>query len=318
MTDTTTDRKPVYQHGPYAGCLRDISAGADVAQAMSEAGLLWGVDKLPLYGAHSLDPVPVRDRALMVRVDSPIEAPTALAVVGADYTPITNLDAFAPLDVLRERGLITFDQGGATRDGRHVFLLCRLDRGATMPGGDPHHRYILAKTSHDGTGALRLVPIAQRYWCCNQMPSLIAARGAVVSIHHGRSAATRMEQLPAMLDMLVTSLDTFDEEWARLVDTKVTTKQYEKFEYALFPMPNGADVTQRMRQNVHERRYALRRLFLDSPANENIRGTKAALVAAATEWDQHHRIADPRRRAARALEGRDVAFTRRAWDLAHA
>lgn len=319
---TTTDtRQPINDYNgrhPYAGLLHNISEGADIAQALSEADLLYGVEKVPIVGTHPLDVIPVKDRALTVRVDDPISVPTALAVVGHDYQVISNLDAFSPLDALRKAGRITFDQGGRTRDGRHAFLLCRLTDGHTIPGGDPHHRFILARTSHDGTSAVRLIPVAQRYWCVNQMPSILATRkNAVISIHHGRSAAEKMEALPAMLDMLVTSLDTFDEEWKALVEQRVGTHDVDRFLTRLFPTPQGPEVTDRMRANVAERRHAVARL-LDGQSNANIHGTRASLVAAATEWDQWGRTRDARRSALRSLEGTNMEFTTRAWELAHA
>jgi phage/plasmid-like protein (TIGR03299 family) len=319
---TTTETRPeINNYGgrhPYAGLLHNISEGADVTQALAEADLLYGVEKVPLIGTHPLDTIPVTDRMLTVRVDDPVTVPTALAVVGADYQVISNVDAFAPLDALREAGRITFDQGGRTRDGRNAFLLCRLTDGHTVPGGDPHDRFILARTSHDGTSALRLMPVARRYWCCNQMPAILAtSRNAIVSIHHGRSARERMEQLPGMLDLLVTSLDQFDEEWKILAGSTVNTRDVDRFLTRLFPTPHGPDVTDRMRVNVVERRRAVDAL-LDGPTNANIRGTKAALIAAATEWAQWGRSKDARRSGLRALEGTDLEFNRRAWELAHA
>lgn len=338
MTTTDTPR-PILDHGAsrpmYEGVLVNLSAGADVVTAMSEAGLDYGVEKRPLYGIdqdagyieshpHGAQPhhvmVSVPDKALIVRNDGPLDKLRPLAVVGHEYHVITNLDAFAPLDALRREGRITFAQGGCTKDGRHAFLVCMLAEGATIPGGDPHQRYILAKTSHDGTGALRLSAMTSRLFCTNQIPAIIGSRigEKVLSIHHGRKAGDRMAELPAMLDMMLAHLDEFDREWEALCATKATSRDVDEFLVRLFPTPHGRDVTPRMIANVNERRRSVDRLITHAPSTVGIRGTAAAMFAAATEWDQHGRGTDVGRRSARVLEGRASEFTRRAWELAHA
>jgi hypothetical protein len=120
-----------------------------------------------------------------------------------------------------------------------------------------------------------------------------------------------------MLDMLVSKLDTFDVEWERLASERVPVGAGREFVERLFPEPHGIDVTDRMRQNVTTRRHTVLNLA-EGRTNANIAGTKAALVAAATEWNQWYRTKDARRSGLRTLEGTDTTFAHRAWDLAGA
>lgn len=303
----------------YAGVMRDVTPGSDVVSALAQCNLLWGVTKAEVRAVlpDGRDPIVIPGRAAILRDMGPLEEPVPLAVVGSGYVPITNVDAFGPLQLLVDAGKIEVEQGGMTKDGRHTFLLCSLADGVTMLDRDPHARFILAKTSHDGTGALRLSAWSQRLFCTNQMPSIIAAKNAFVSIHHGRGAALKVEALSDRLDMLIGSLDTFDEEWRVLASQHVTTHQVDAFITRMFPTPPGGFAGDRQRNNVLRNRTALADV-IDSRTNENLRGTKAALVAAATEWDQHYRGQSAARRSTRLLEGGGTRVAQRAWALAGA
>lgn len=322
MTTTEILDHPV--RSPFAGVLTNVTEGADVTSALAECGLLWGVEAFDVAATRRLDDGSeahlMPDHKAIMRIDPLVsDEPIGLAVVKKGYTPIPNLDAFLPLQPLVDSGRITLTQGGMTKDGRHAFLLADLADGVTMLDQDPHQRMLIARTSHDGTGALRIGGWAKRLWCTNQIPSLVCSRNAAVSIHHGRGATVKVEALGGMLDMIVGSMDVFDEEWRRLASTALPPAERMPTRYvkSLFRMPEGPHVTDRMRQTVRDRRAAVTSL-LDAPTNANVAGTKAALIAAATEWDQHFRGKDAGRRAVRLLEGRSTEFTHRAWTLASA
>lgn len=306
---------------PNAGVMVNIDPGADVLAALGQADLMWGVVKAPIRAtlADGRDPILIPDRAAILRDRGPLEDPTPLGVTGAGYIPITNFDAYRPLDALIDLGRIRIVQGGQTKNGRHTFLLCELTDGTTMLDVDPHKRFILARTSHDGTGALTLTAWSQRLWCTNQIPGIVARRAgqapALVSIRHGHGASTRVESLPKMLTMLVGSLDNFDEAWQALASRYITPREVNVFLHGLFPDPVGPNVTERMWDTVSTRRNEVKAL-LDSPTNANLAGRRASLVAAATEWDQWFRGKSVERRSARILEGRSTAFTQKAWALA--
>lgn len=303
---------------PYAGVLVNIDPGSDVVSALGQANLMWGVTKTQVRAVldGGRDPIVIPRKAAILRDNGPLEDPTPLGITGSEYVPISNLDAYSPLQPLIDLGKISPVQGGQTKDGRHTFLLCELTAGTTMLDVDPHQRFIMARTSHDGTGALRLGAWSKRLFCTNQIPSLVTGgRRGFVSIHHGHGASTKVDALSGKLEMLIGSLDQFDEEWRAMAGATISTWAEDAFIENLFPMPHGPKVTDRMRNTVTTRRTAIRTL-LDSPTNDNIGGTRAALVAAATEWDQWFRGKSVERRSVRLLEGGSTQFAQRAWALA--
>jgi phage/plasmid-like protein (TIGR03299 family) len=314
---STTHEVTTGNRNPYESALVEIAPGADVFDALVQCGLLWGVTRTQVLApvGDGLDPIVMPGKSALLRDMGPVEAPIPLAVVSSGYQVIQNLDAFSPLQSLVDAGRISLAQGGVTKSGRHCFLLAEISGGLSMLDVDPHERYIIARTSHDGTGSLAIQPWSQRLFCLNQIPAIVRSKGSIVSIHHDRRAETRIAALEGMLDGLVTGLDEFDEEWRRLAGTPVTPGIQQAFVERLFPMPKGFEVTTRQRDHVTRRRAEVRSMATDHSTNANLRGSRAALVAAATEWDQHVR-GDARRRSVRLLEGQSSDFARHAFAVA--
>lgn len=310
---------PILDHvdrRPNAGVLVNLSeaASTDVITALAESKLDWGVETSPIYASPNdgTDPVLVTDRRAVMKVEA--TGPSYLATVGATYPVISNLDAALPLQRLIDDGRIRLAQGGSTKNGRHGFLLAELVEGTSLTT-DPHSRFLLAKWNHSGDAALSLHAVSRRYFCTNQVPALVAQSGGIVSIRHDRHSEARMNALPGVLDLLVGSFADWDAQWEVLCQQQATPLDVDLFVERLFPKPVGPDVTERMRINVADRRDLVTKLALDSSTNENIRGTKASLFAAASEWSDWYHGKDAARRTARALEGRNTAFLRRAWHL---
>lgn len=300
---------------PNKGVLVDLSeaASTDVITALAESKLDWGVETAPLYAAPGgeHDPILAPDRRAVMKVEA--DGLSYLATVGDKYPVISNLDAALPLQRLIDDGRITLAQGGSTKNGRNGFLLAEMKDGTALTT-DPHSRFLLAKWNHSGDAALSLHAISQRYFCTNQVPAIVRKHGGIVSIRHDRNADARMAALPGMLDLLVAAQVEWEAEWQVLCEQQVRTWEVDQFITRLFPTPTGPEVTGRMLHNVTERRHTVANL-IDGPTNENIRGTRASLFAAASEWSDWHHGKDAARRSTRALEGRNTPFLTRAWDL---
>lgn len=310
---------PIIDHevrSPNAGVLVNLSeaASTDVITALDESRLSWGVATAPIYAAPGgmEDPILVPDRCAVMKVDT--DGSSYIATVGARYPVISNLDAALPLQRLIDDGRITLAQGGSTHNGRHGFLLAEMTDGRALTT-DPHSRFLLVKWNHSGEAALSLHAISRRYFCMNQVPSIVASRKGAVSIRHDRNADERVAALPGMLDLMVSAHVEFEAEWEALCKQQVSTRQVDQFLTELFPVPRGRDVTARMRETVNQRRGTVDRLF-DGPTNANIAGTRAALFAAASEWSDWYSRKDPRRATVRALEGKSTPTLSRAWALA--
>lgn len=292
-----------------AGTLRSITPGADVVTAITESGLMWGTETRDLYldGGQKLP-----SHVATVRVNPWEPEVTPLAVVGRIYVPISNLDAFLPLQALRDDDRISFVQGGMTKDGRHCFLLAELVASNRLLDVDEHKPFILARTSHDGTGALVITPWLSRLFCTNQIP-LAGRRGtAIVRIQHSAAAGHRMTGMGSALDKMIGAIDRFDTDWRWLAHEPVSTHAIGMFLSRLFPI--DPSMTDRMIENRQVARRTVESL-LGSETNAPIAGSAASLFAAATEYDQWFRGKDARRREVRLLEGRSNAFMDRAWDL---
>lgn len=117
---------------PWHGLGTRLDAPATAAQAIAAARLDWDVVKTPLLAFDGSVYHPLPGRFAVVRRDwlGRDDRP-AFGVVGPDYTPLQNRDAFAFLDDLVGRGAAAYHTAGALgAAGGRVWILAKL-------AGDP-------------------------------------------------------------------------------------------------------------------------------------------------------------------------------------
>ena len=74
-----------------------------------------------------------------------------LGVVGKDYHPVQNVDAFRWFDFLLERKQATLEAGGSLREGQRVWVLAKMTCSAgEVVRGDRIDSYLLLSNSHSG------------------------------------------------------------------------------------------------------------------------------------------------------------------------
>ncbi len=85
---------------PWHGLGKKLNKPATAKEAIEAAGLNWPVIKLPLFAGSKHIPVP--DKFAVIRKTSNIVSKTdpVLGVVGKDYTPLQNTDAFTFFDAI--------------------------------------------------------------------------------------------------------------------------------------------------------------------------------------------------------------------------
>lgn len=94
-----------------------------------------------------------------------------LGVVGKDYHPVQNVDAFRWFDFLLESGQSTLEAGGSLREGQRVWVLAKMAGAAgEVVRGDRIDSYLLLSNSHSGDMGVWLVFTPIRVVCMNTSP----------------------------------------------------------------------------------------------------------------------------------------------------
>lgn len=148
-----------------------------------------------------------------------------LGVVGRDYTPLQNADAFQPFDPLVANGSLEIEAAASLAGGRRVFMLGRFSDAVAVKaagGTDTILPYLLLTTGHDGLNAVRakLTPI--RVVCENTLTAAIRGAGEGFTIPHRGNAKRAIEAAAAALEAAREELKVQVAEWQTWATVRVS------------------------------------------------------------------------------------------------
>ena len=196
-----------------------------VDEALAQADLNWDVE-LRTAGYHNdkgnfvVDP---GGRRYVVRSDNG----QSLGVVGKNYVPLSNRDAFSFANELASQSGGEFASAWSERDGVIVGMAMRLGNEIELVEGDASQRYLVLQTSHNGTRSIQCGVDYFQVDCQNQLPRL--GRGAALQWRgfHNQSMERRMAQAAETLQLADDYQLRFQKKMQELADVKVTDKMFE-------------------------------------------------------------------------------------------
>lgn len=203
-----------------------VSGAPTVDDAIRLAELDWNVSLQPTYQTLRDGSVRiVQDRYYTVRDDTQ----DVLGVVGKNYRPFQNAEAFAFTDELLGAG-VEFDAAGSYNDSRKVFLTAQVPKTLVVPGmeNDQIDMHLVFLTSHDGTSAITAMVTPIRLRCTNMIR--LATRNAVSkwTTRHTASAKDRVNEAARTLNLVDLYVSEFEQVAAQLLATEVTLEGFER------------------------------------------------------------------------------------------
>jgi phage/plasmid-like protein (TIGR03299 family) len=247
---------------------------ANAAVAIEAAGLSWDVQLQPIYTGVERT-IKVKDRFAVCRNDR-LDHPDGgqLGVVGRDYTPLQNREAFAFLDPLVGENSAIYHTAGALRGGRRVWMLAKLPGEIRVIGDDIAQKFLLLSNSHDGGSAVRIGLTPIRVVCQNTLN--LALRGmAGMAIRHESNVAQRVKQAHELLGLVNDSFNQAGQMMQRMARTTVTAKRLGEYFESVLPTPTHYGPE---RQKVLARHNRLTDLF-ETGIGQDIPGVKGSLWA---------------------------------------
>lgn len=120
-----------------------------------------------------------------------VDTSKLLGIVGTKYEVVQNreiLEFF--IDIINNIGInekdITIKRGGILYDGKQVFLVAQLP--SYTIGDDNIEKYILFRSSHDGSVPISICFTDVRVWCANMINTVFANSHNKISVKHTRNA----------------------------------------------------------------------------------------------------------------------------------
>ncbi len=216
------------------GTLLDEAPGLD--EALLLANLDYHVVKVPAYRPSGPRAdgylVESEDTYFTVRTDRDVQ----LGVVGREYEPIQNRDAFEGVRPLLEQGVLSLETGGVLRGGADAWLLARFDLDRCGPivhevFGDEVAPFILVANNHAGQRTARIAETTIRVVCANTLDVAIgdlrSGKFRFVAVRHTSGGRWRMaDAAEQMLRPIIERFEILAQQYRTLQRTELDEQQF--------------------------------------------------------------------------------------------
>jgi phage/plasmid-like protein (TIGR03299 family) len=207
-----------------------IDQAATSEEAIKLAVLDWVVEKRQLFLENGTK---APGAFATVRTDTG----AVLGTVGSKYVPFQNSEAFKWLDALVGEGLARYETAGSLDGGKRVWMLLRLPREVQVGENDQIVPYVLLTNSHDGSGAIRVIPTSVRTVCQNTLNMALrnGDRERGLYIRHTKNVAAAVEEAREKFGIVLERVESFAAECQALAGTKLTEGQARDYLERLYP-----------------------------------------------------------------------------------
>jgi phage/plasmid-like protein (TIGR03299 family) len=299
---------------PWHGLGTRLDRAATSAEAIQAAGLDWEVVKLPLT-AREGSTIHLVDRYAVVRSDLwGTKEVAVLGVVGPDYTPLQNRDAFAFFDDIVGEDAAIYHTAGALRNGERVWILAKLPSSIRVVGDDVVHKYLLLSNSHDGSSSVEVKFTPIRVVCQNTL-SFALRWGSTVRVPHTRNVKERLAEAAKLLGIVEFTYAQAGTVFSSMARVPLDTATLERYLRRVFPTPRDESDTARVARAARDRDWA-RYFFEQGVGNQElrVRGTLWAAYNGVTEYVDHQgRYQSPDNRLASVWFGEGQRIKSRAF-----
>ena len=275
-------------HG-LANVLFDADSHVDTKTMLDSAMLSqWDVRLEPLSYPDSYR-VTTEDYSV-IRTNPADKGIDVLATVGGRYKVFQNEDLFAFADNILDGGG-QWESAGSIKQGRQVFGSLEIDRTIVLdPAGiaDNVKTYLLVTTSHDGSSAIQALVTPVRVVCQNTL-NMALGRGAkqTFRVRHTTGTAQRVDEARRVLKITFNHMDAFETMAQDLFQTAITNQQFDNLIADVYPSPDVASKAAFTKYT--DKVDFIKALYLNSPTQAGITGTKWGALNALTEHIDYFR-----------------------------
>ena len=271
---------------PWHGLGTKLDKPATAQEAIQAAQLDWPVIKLPLTAGSKHIPVP--DKFAVVRKTSNLvqKSDPVLGVVGKDYTPLQNRDAFKFFDPIVGEDAAIYHTAGALGLGERVWILAKLPGLIRVVGDDISEKYLLLSNSHDGKSSVQIKFTPVRVVCQNTL-TIALNEGSVYRVVHHADVKSKLESAHLMLGLINSRFDEMEETFQAMSRVKMDTNRLSEYLSEVYPAVKEPD-----KMEVVQRDRGWSEYFFDQGKGNRELGVAGSLWAAfngVTEWVDHRK-----------------------------
>lgn len=299
---------------PWHGLGTKLNKPATAQEAIEAAGLDWNVVKMPLFASSKHIPVP--DKFAIVRKTAQLiqKSDSVLGVVGKDYTPLQNKDAFKFFDPIVGENAAIYHTAGALGQGERVWILAKLPGEIRVVGEDISEKYLLLSNSHDGKSSVQIKFTPIRVVCQNTL-TLALNDGQSFKVAHFSDIHEKLKQAHKLMGIITQKFDEVEEQFKAMSRIKVNTNRLKEYLAEVYPDSNEPDKMELVRRDRGWSEY-----FFDQGRGNRMKGVAGTLWAAfngVTEWQDHRKSRqNPNQRLSSSWFGGAYQMKSRAFGVA--
>jgi phage/plasmid-like protein (TIGR03299 family) len=282
-----------------SGVAVTATSASDVAR---QAGLDWTVSLHPVTTLYQIPGkglpmhIPVIGKQAVVKT-TPTGEVTPLGIVGNKYKPLQNAEVFSVLDTLIDSGDARYAAAGEYALGAKVWMLMQLPVEMEIKG-DPHAAFLLAKTTHDGSGSVLIRPIIERLFCHNQINKIYRAtdKKRTYMLRHTTNSKLDVNDVRGILEIAYTTIDDYTVMSEAMLARQVSREHALDYFKKVFPLPSKIEDAplallsvgeKTQRTNAWNHRARSLDIYENSPTQDNIRDTAFGLWQSVIEYADH-------------------------------
>lgn len=306
------DSMAYYGDPPWHGLGKKLDECANADQMIRAAGLDWQVEKCPLEGPYyNLNADPSRF-SLKRKARNENEQDVLLGLVGKDYVPLQNTDAFKFFDPIVGSKAAIFHTAGSLGVGEKVWVLAKLPGNIRVVGDDIVDKYLLLSNNHSGKESVTIKFTPIRVVCQNTLNFALKDGNQSVRVRHTGDLPKRLSDVPEMLGIINEAYKETEDLYRQFAKIRFGVVRFDHYLEGVFPRTK-----KQISENKRPERWD-RVTSLFEKSNKEIRGTLWAAYNAVTRDEDYRHSTErgPDRRLSRVWFGAGADLKYRAFRVA--
>ena len=276
---------------PWHGLGTILDNPPTIQEAIKVAGLDWNVSLKPLFTSTDDGQI---DQAVEAQATVSSKTNDILGIVGMNYTPLQNDEAFNFFQPFLDEGLATLETAGSLFNGQKVFITAKinLDNSVIVPG-DEVEKFILLSNSHNGTTAVRIGFTPIRVVCNNTLTMAHEnKKSKLIKVKHGKNVKTNIESLRDTMNLINQEFEATMDQYRYLASRQINSEDLKKYIKLVFTQEK--EEKQSFNNDETKETKLVREiteLFETGRGNymNGVKGTVWASYNAVTEYLTHYR-----------------------------
>lgn len=264
-----------YGDAPWHGLGVKLNEPATSKEAIVAAKLDWQVKKSPIY---LNDKKEIKNKFAIVRDDAEQDV---FAIVGKDYTPLQNFEAFEFFDSIVGDNRAIYHTAGALFGGKVVWILAKLPGEIKIAEQDILHKYLLLSNSHDGTTAVKIKFTPVRVVCNNTLTLAFQDKN-FQSVWHQRDIKNKLKGISKLFGALESGYNKIEGNFNKFINMKLNDTTLDKYLLSVFPNPNSSrnreQAAKQIIKSADNRNWS--KFFYENGTGNNIQGVRNTLWTA--------------------------------------